>query len=257
MIGEYYRPASLEEAVTLLTDAKKNLRPLGGGTNISRMKGERFSVVDLQDIGIDKIEHHERDVSVGAMVRFDSLLAHSGIHPEIKRAVQIDTSENIRNMATLGGWLITSDARSILSTLLLALDCKITWKPGGEQVSIGDWYPIRDQGMPGVLMTEVEWQIGPQFVFEYVARSPKDRPILIVAVAKWGSGRTRIALGGFGDAPVIAMDGPQSFGADVASQDAFYEAGDQWATAAYRRDVASKLAMRCLTRIDQIMESEV
>jgi hypothetical protein len=105
-------------------------------------------------------------------------------------------------------------------------------------------------------MTELEWWLRPHLVFEYVARSPKDRPILIVAAAQWGSGRTRIALGGYGDSPIIAMDGPEESGVDVASRDAYFDADDQWATALYRREVASKLALRCLDRIDAIKESE-
>jgi hypothetical protein len=89
-----------------------------------------------------------------------------------------------------------------------------------------------------------------------VARSPKDRPILIVAVTQWGSGRTRVALGGFGDAPIIAMDGPDSSGVDLASRDAYYEAEDQWATAQYRREVAAKIALRCLKHLEAAKESE-
>jgi len=53
------------------------------------------------------------------------------------------------------------------------------------------------------------------------------------------------------------MDGPEENGVDVASRDAYYDAGDQWASALYRREVASKLALRCLERINQTKESEV
>jgi CO/xanthine dehydrogenase FAD-binding subunit len=94
-------------------------------------------------------------------------------------------------------------------------------------------------------------------VFEYVARSPKDVPILVVAVAQWGSGRTRIALGGFGEAPILAMDGLDADGAEIACRDAYFDADDQWASAVYRREVALKLAKRCLARINAQSESEV
>jgi CO/xanthine dehydrogenase FAD-binding subunit len=159
-------------------------------------------------------------------------------------------------MATLGGWLVSSDGRSILSTVLLALDATLTWLPDDERVRMGNWLPMRATEPPGVLMTEVEWWTRPHLVFEYVARSPKDRPILIAAAAQWGSGRTRVTLGGFGEAPIVAMDGPEDRGVDVAARDAYFEAEDQWATAVYRREVASRLALRCLDRIDAIKESE-
>jgi CO/xanthine dehydrogenase FAD-binding subunit len=106
------------------------------------------------------------------------------------------------------------------------------------------------------LLTDIAWQTSPQLVFEYVARSPKDRPILILAIAQWGSGRTRVALGGFGPAPIIDMDGMGADGVDLASRDACFEADDQWASAEYRREVAAKLALRCVARLQMIKGSE-
>lgn len=256
MIEAYYRPESLEEAISLLADKEQNLKPLGGGTFLSRQHTAKFGVVDLQNIGLDQIEQRGGRILVGAATWMNAVVAHPDIQPEIKRAVEIDASENVRNMATLAGWLVTCDGRSILSTVLLALDATLTWAPDGKRVRLGDWFPIRKQEQPGVLVTAIEWQAQAKVVFEYSARSPKDRPILIVAAAQWGSGRTRIALGGYGAEPIIAMDGPESSGAELASRDAYADASDQWASAAYRQDVAAKLALRCLERIDAIEESE-
>lgn len=256
MISEYCRPSSIDEAVTLLMNRTKDRRPLGGGTHLSREQASLSGVVDLQDTGIDQIEKRGQRIMAGAMVRLNMLLDHPEIHTEIKRAIRIDTNENIRNMATLGGSLVTCDGRSILAAVLLAMDATLTWEPDGERVRMGNWLPIRSQESPGILITEVEWWTRPHLVFEYAARSPKDRPIVIAAAAQWGSGRTRIVLGGFGQTPFVVMDGPEDQGVDVAARDAYYEASDQWATALYRREVASKLALRCLTRIDAIKESE-
>ena len=256
MITEYYRPNSLDEAVKLLSDKTKNLKPLGGGTSLSRQKEGQIGVVDLQDAGLEQIQSHGQTLTVGAMVRLEAFLPHPDVHSEIKRAIRIDASNNIRNAASLGGWLVSSDGRSILSTILLAVDAELTWEPGSKKIPLGDWLPVRRLESPGELVSEVAWGTRPYLAFEYVARSPKDRPILIVAVARWQSGRTRVALGGFGDAAIIAMDGPEPSGVDVASRDAYFEAGDQWATAHYRREVAAKLALRCLDRIDAYQESE-
>ena len=257
MIKEYYRPESLEDALKLLTDREKFLSPLGGGTKISRHQRDYDGVVDLQSAGLDKIGVGGQVVNVGAMVRLETLLDHEEIHSEIKRAVSIDSSQNIRNMASLGGWLVSADGRSILSTVLLALDATLEWEPGSERIQMGDWLPLRDIEAPGVLITSVQWHLQSYLTFEYVARSPKDRPVLIVAAAQWGSGRTRIVLGGYGRMPIVAMDGTESQGADAASRNAYAEAADKWATADYRKNVVAKLALRCLERIDAIKESEV
>ena len=257
MIREYLRPTSLDEAISLLTEEGKIRKPLGGGTNLSRYQSGDFSVVDLQEAGLDQISTTDQTIAIGAMTRLDHLLTHPKVDQEIKRAIKIDAAENIRNMATLAGWLITSDGRSILTTVLLALDAALTWEPESQKVLLGDWLPLRDQLPPAVLLTEIAWYPQLHVAFEYVARSPKDRPILVVAIAQWGSGRTRVVLGGTGQAPIVAMDGPDSSGVDFASHNAVYEANDHWATAQYRRDVAAKLALRCLERIDSLKESEV
>lgn len=256
MIREYFRPTSVGDALSLLSEAEKARKPLGGGTSLSRQQAGIMGVVDLQDAGLDYIEMSTDGITVGAMVRLNTLLEHPDVHSEIKRAIRIDAAENIRNMATLGGWLISSDGRSILTTLLLAMDTTLTWEQGKQKVRLGDWLPLRKDASPGVLMTEAAWWTGSRVVFEYVARSPKDRPILVVAVAQWGSGRTRVALGGFGDCAMIAMDGPDSSGVDLASKDAFAEADDPWASGQYRSEVAAQLAQRCVQRIDAIKESE-
>jgi CO/xanthine dehydrogenase FAD-binding subunit len=256
MISDYYRPDTVHDALALLMDERKKCKPLGGGTKLSRQHRGDFAVVDLQNTGLDQIERQGKRLQVGAVARMAALLEHEDVHPEIKRAIKIDATANLRNMATLGGWLVSSDGRSVLSTVLLALDITLTWEPGGERVRMGDWLPMRELEPPGVLITNMQWWLSPYLVFEYVARSPKDQPILIVAAAQWDSGRTRIALGGYGMTPIVAMDGLDDTGVDIASRDAYYVAEDHWATAVYRREVAAKLALRCLDRIDAIKESE-
>jgi len=256
MTEAYYRPTSLSEALSLLMDEGQNRQPMAGGTTLSRSLANGVGVVDLQALELDKIGKRGQRMQAGACVRLDMLTSHPDVDDEIKRAITIDASRNIRNMATLGGWLMTGDARSVLTTVLLALDTALIWEPDAQRVRLGNWLPLRGKESPGVLLTSLEWWMRPLLAFEMVARSPKDRPLLIVAAAQWGSGRTRIALGGFGEAPIIAMDGPDDSGVDVACRDAYAEAGDAWASALYRREVAAKLALRCLDRMDAVKAKE-
>ena len=256
MITEYFRPASIEEALALLSEDNQKRKPLGGGTSISRQQIDDFSVVDLQECGLEKIHRVNKLIQVGAMAQLASLLEHPDVHPEIKRAIRIDSNENVRNIATLGGWIISSSGRSILSTLLLALDSTLTWEPNTNRTRLGDWLPLRKQDSPDLLLTEIEWGVDPYLAFESVARSPMDQPTLIVAVAQWHSGRTRIGLGGYGSESIIAMDGSDQTGAELACRDAYFNAGDQWASAEFRREVAARLVLRCIERLYAIKERE-
>jgi CO/xanthine dehydrogenase FAD-binding subunit len=88
-----------------------------------------------------------------------------------------------------------------------------------------------------------------KLAFEYVSRTPADKPIVCAALAQWNSGRTRLVLGGYGKSPMLAMDGTEADGVDVAARNAFHEATDEWASAEYRMDVAATLAKRCLQGI--------
>ena len=88
-----------------------------------------------------------------------------------------------------------------------------------------------------------------RLAFEQVARTPSDKPIVCVAVAQWPSGRTRMAIGGFGAAPRLAMDGTEAEGLEAAARNACHDASDEWGSAEYRMDVAATLAKRCLAAI--------
>jgi CO/xanthine dehydrogenase FAD-binding subunit len=112
------------------------------------------------------------------------------------------------------------------------------------------YYPF--ESIPNMVnITMVVLPLRINFAFESISRSPADLPIVCAAVAKWESGRTRLALGGWGNYPTLAMDGPGSDGIDIAGRNAYSHAGDEWASAEYRQEMAGVLALRCLQRINQ------
>jgi len=105
---------------------------------------------------------------------------------------------------------------------------------------------MRSEHIQGKLITAIAVPLSVKLAFEYVSRTPADKPIVCVALAQWNSGRTRLALGGYGKSPMLAMDGTEAEGLETAARNAFHEATDEWASAEYRMDVASTLARRCL-----------
>jgi CO/xanthine dehydrogenase FAD-binding subunit len=273
-INAYHRPQTLEAALALLARPAVTSLPMGGGTYLSR-KGwfpnregssgrldPEYEAVDLQALGLKAIHFEEDTIQVGATVTLQSLLdqmAHSGFKAQstaLGQALTLEASSNLRQMATIAGQLVCTDGRSALATALLALDARLNWEPGAKAVGLGNWLPLRSKAWPGVLITWVGWSRQAALALEVVGRSPLDRPVVCVAVAAWpshstpgGSGRTRVALGGFGDSPVLALDGPEPGGAEVAAQSAYSGAEDAWASAAYRQEVAGILTRRALTEV--------
>jgi CO/xanthine dehydrogenase FAD-binding subunit len=81
MIIEYHRPETMEQAKKLLSRSKPLTIPLGGGTLVSHPSQDPVAVVDLQALGLDKINNDESIIKIGAMVRLQSLV-ESSILPE-------------------------------------------------------------------------------------------------------------------------------------------------------------------------------
>jgi CO/xanthine dehydrogenase FAD-binding subunit len=205
-------------------------------------------VVDLQALGLDTIRAHGNTLELGATVRLEQLLQTAELHPALHKAIRQEASYNLRQVGTVAGSLVAADGRSPFATVMLALDAALNLLPGTEVLSLGDVLPIRSERLQGRLITQVTLPLNTSLAYEYVARTPADRPIVCVAVAVWPSGRTRIALGGYGQAPLLAMDGPEAAGAETAVEDAFSQAGDNWASAAYRQATAMTLIRRILAR---------
>jgi CO/xanthine dehydrogenase FAD-binding subunit len=129
--------------------------------------------------------------------------------------------------------------------VLLALDAKLEIRKSTEESqtsNIGEFLPLRPRG----LITSITLPLNAKVAFDYVSRTPADKPIVCTAVAQWNSGRTRLAVGGYGRVPMLAMDGTESEGVQTAARNAFHEAADEYGSAEYRMDVAATLAKRCL-----------
>jgi CO/xanthine dehydrogenase FAD-binding subunit len=254
-ISQYHRPETMEEALKLLGRKTPFTIPLAGGTSIDHDYKSSFEVVDLQALHLDAIEQDGAHFLAGAMVTLQSLLELKGIVQGLANAIELEIPMNQRRMATLGGCIISSDGRSPLATALLALDAELVWELKAKQIGFGDWLSMREGVLrnridpPGLVLTSIKWSSRLELCFHYVARTPDDRPIVCSAVAGWKSGRRRIALGGFGTSPLLILDGTGDAGIEQAVRTAFNQAGDEWASAEYRQEIAWILTQRCLAEL--------
>jgi CO/xanthine dehydrogenase FAD-binding subunit len=250
MIKAYHRPKTVQEAVELISRVTPRTLPLGGGTLLSHGPAEDVEVVDLQALGMNGIEKRGNKLEVGATSTLQQLMEHPDCPAALLEAIRLEAPINIRNVATVAGALVACDGRSTLAIALLAADATLA-QMGRKQetIALGDFLPMREAPGPAYLITGIEVFLGIELVFDYVARTPADKPIVAVALARWKSGRTRLAVGGFGPAPLLAMDGTESAGIESAARNAFHDASDPWGSAAYRMDVAATLCRRCSDRL--------
>jgi CO/xanthine dehydrogenase FAD-binding subunit len=254
MIIEYLRPKTIPEALTLLNRKEPITYPLGGGTYLNRPLDDEFAVVDLQALGLGEITRNGNSVVAGATVTLQALVEYPGLPDDLIKAVKFETTYNLRQMATIAGTLVTANGRSAAVTVLLALDTVLEIQAldkGSTQAKLGDWLPARPNRTPGNLITKVSIPANIRIAYESISRTPADQAIVCAAVCQWPSGRTRLALGGYGKAPVVAMDGSEADGLEAAARNAYSHSGDEWASAEYRTEMAGVLALRCLDRINQ------
>ncbi len=207
MIIEYHRPETLEQAKKLLNRSTPRTIPLGGGTMVSRPSQDPIAVVDLQALGLDKIVNEESILKIGSMVRLQSLIETADLPEGLSQCSRRETNINLRRAATVGGLLMTSDGYSPLLGCFLALDAKIYWEPGNKFTYLAEWIGKNREKNPGKLITGIEFTLPEKIIYEDIARSPEDRPIVYVVAAIWSMGEPRVVVGGTGDYPIVASDG--------------------------------------------------
>ena len=199
MIKAYHRPRTVEEALELISRATPRTLPLGGGTLLSHGPSEDVEVVDLQALGLNRIEKRGNRLEVGATTTLQQLMEHTDCPDAIIHAIRLEAPVNIRNAATVAGTLVACDGRSAFATALLALDANLMLvgqQP--EHVPVGEFLAMRKAAGQAYLITGLELFLGARLVADHVSRTPADKPIVAVALARWKSGRTRLGVGGFG-----------------------------------------------------------
>ena len=252
MILEYHRPKTLKEALQLLNRTSPLTRPLAGGTLLNRPGETAMAVVDLQSLGLEQYEVRGKLLRVGAMVRLQTLLEADVTVDGLKDVIRHEATVNIRQAAAIAGTAVGADGRSPLLAALLALDARLEIhhaEAGTSRVDLGDWLPFRGTRR-GELITALELPMNVRLAYQYVARTPADQPIVGVVVVRWSSGRTRLAVCGWGTAPRLVLDGPEPGGAEETVRSAAADSGDQWASSEYRQAAAVVLARRAVDLVN-------
>jgi len=274
----YFRPRSLDEALTLLE--REEAKPLAGGQSLIPAMNFRLAapeaLVDLNEV------HELAGISdTGGIVRIGAMTRHAAVERDERIANRVPllgetmphiAHPQIRSRGTIGGSLAHADPAAELPAVILALDTSLVIRStGGERrVEAGDFFTglFATALEPGELVTAVEIPAAPArtgWAFEEFARRHGDYALVGVAVrvtlnAKGRCESCRIVLLSVGDGPVMARTAMQSLeGADLgpdAIRDAAERAGsadidppaDIHASAVYRRQLARVLTRRALTR---------
>lgn len=155
---EYARPATVDEAVSLLGSYDGARALAGGQTLVNVMKARAAApdvLVDLADLEDLRTIGFSADglLEIGAMVTYTQLVGSSEVdvaRPILAEVAATIADVQVRNRGTVGGNVCVADPTNHLPPLLLALDAMFTVRgPGGERTVPADEFFV------GVYMTAV------------------------------------------------------------------------------------------------------
>jgi len=142
MVKEFFRPASIDEALDLL--AAPGALALAGGTYAmafeARDKPER--VVDIGKAVPRSIERRGASLVLGAGATFQEIIESRAAPAVIKAAAASMANRNTRNRATVGGNLGANKSCASLVPVLLALGATVEAKSRGKPAAVlplSDW----------------------------------------------------------------------------------------------------------------------
>jgi aerobic carbon-monoxide dehydrogenase medium subunit len=165
---ELYQPASVAEALDLLADPEREIKPLAGGQSLVALMALRLARPDaLLDLNrITELQYVQRgedgQLRIGAMTRqscvgSDPTIA-AGWAP-LHETVPLVAHAPIRNRGTLGGSLAHADPSAELCAVCLVLDASVVAQStgGSRVIPLRELFlgPFMTSLAPDELLTEI------------------------------------------------------------------------------------------------------
>ncbi len=243
----YIRPEDLAEAIKALDKMEGKVAIVcGGAFDRSALEGAD-TLLDLQNVSVEH-EVSEAQVVLGPNATLSDLLAAFEDGETVKDAFAAEAGLNVRNTLSLYNFFQVADGRSSVLALLRAMDAELVWQPGGQVISLERYLENRHVDRPG-FWSKLSFNKPECIVFESVARTPVDKPIVALAVARDSDGKLRVATGGVTALTKVLQLSEGADGREKVAQ-AFAQVEDTWASAQYRQHVATVLFERLIERIN-------
>ena len=275
---DYHAPATVEDAIALLTRYGGEAKLLAGGQSLMPLLNFRLSrpaaLVDLNAIpSLAYIREENGEVRFGAMTRqrtieFSRVVADRV--PLLTEATKLVGHLPIRTRGTIGGSLAHADPSAEYPAVLAALDGTVVVRsPRGERAlrpaELFQSYLTTSLG-PDEILVEVRlpaMAAGAGFAFEEFSRRHGDFAIVGIATMLVGDGQhcatARLATAGAGPVPmrlrsaeeILERDGLSEAAVEAAARRAaelVEPDSDIHASAAYRRNLTRVLTGRALRR---------
>jgi len=272
----YHRPDDLKEALTLLQQGGKTARLIGGGIDLAlHLPPDVTALIDLSRLPLSSIEENN-GITIGATATMTEALEHPAITSYLNGVIVTTlrqvASPLLRNLATIGGTLVSTHPWSDVIPLFLALGAEVTLVGEmSERIPLSDLYDSRER-LKGKILTVIHLPkpaAGTAAAFRQFSRTGFDVALLNCACfVRVEDGRcieTRIIAGG---TPRLASSLPKAeeslIGAALTeetiektariAQESSSVGDDRRASADYRRELVYVGVKRSLSEIKDRLE---
>jgi carbon-monoxide dehydrogenase medium subunit len=274
----YHRPATVADAVKLLSTLGEEARPLAGGHSLVPMMKLRLAtpehLVDLH--GVAALKGIRRDggaIVIGAMTTQHELLASDEIGkflPILDETALLIADPQVRYRGTIGGNVANGDPGNDMPALMMTLGAnyRLEGPSGAREVPAGEFY----QGAyftalePGELLTAISIPVPPAghgYAYEKLKRKVGDYATAAAAVMLTMAGgkvtTCQIGLTNLAETPLLAADAAKAVigtsldpatlkKAAAAAEAIMSPAADARGPVEYRKHVGGIMVMRALQR---------
>ncbi len=270
----YHRPATLDEAMALLSDLGEGARPLAGGQSlIPILKLRMDEPTDLVDIArIPGMRHIDGD---GQVIRIGALATHARIAaseiaaraPIVQDCASGIADPQVRARGTIGGSVSTADPSCDWPTMLHVLDAQVVCRgaSGERTVGIRDFFvdayttALREgELVTGIRFTPPPGGSGGAYI-TFKKAAPAYPAASVGVQLNLADGdlcrEARLVLGCAGPRPVISREAEQELEGRTLNDDALQRAAealiscsdppsDSRGSAAFKRTMLHRLFMK-------------
>ena len=274
----YHRPATVADAVQLLSSLGEEARPLAGGHSLVPMMKLRLAtpehLVDLHGVAALKGIRRDGDaIVIGAMTTQHELLASDEIGkflPILDETALLIADPQVRYRGTIGGNVANGDPGNDMPALMMTLGAsyRLEGPSGAREVPAGEFY----QGAyftalePGELLTAISIPVPPAghgYAYEKLKRKVGDYATAAAAVMLTMAGgkvtTCQIGLTNLAETPLLAEDAAKAVigtsldpatlkKAAAAAEAIMSPAADARGPVEYRKLVGGIMVMRALQR---------
>ncbi len=192
---EYFCPASLQEALSLLSTHQDDVKLLAGGQSLLSMMKLRLAnpgyLVDLTRIpGLNTIREENGKISIGAMTTYAQIMGSHLLQnrcPLLPRTAALVADVQVRNRGTIGGSLAHADPAADMPAAILALGAELKASgPRGERwIKAEDFFVtiMTTDLSPDEVLTEIRVPVLEQQKSVYLKNAPRPSDFAIVGIA--------------------------------------------------------------------------